>query len=82
MQLRTVKPERTSSHSAPIASLKVDVMALQETTLVAHYIENMRAALRREGYAFHPGHVVTPHRAGGCGDSFGVGFLATPGVEV
>ena len=57
-------------------------MALQETKLAAHYIENVRAALRRDGYVFHPGHAVTPHRAGGRGDSCGVGFLASPGVAV
>ena len=65
----------------PIASIKV-LMALQETKLAAHYIENVRAALRRDGYVFHPGRAVAQYRAGGSGDSCRVGFLASPGVAV
>ena len=37
----------------PVASLMVDLMALQETNVTAYYIENVR---RGDGYAFHPGH--------------------------
>ena len=72
----------TGDRLAPIVSLKVDLTALQETKLAAHYTENVRAALRRDGYVFHPGHAVAVHRAGGRGDNCGVGYLASPGVAV
>ena len=72
----------TGSRLAPVSSLGVQLLAMQETKLSALPLENARGSLKRMGYVLHHGHSVPAHRAGGHGDSCGVGILASPGVAV
>ena len=67
---------------APIETLGVQLLALQETKLSTTDLENKRATLKQLGYVLHHGHAAPVHRAGGHADSCGVGFLASPGVAV
>ena len=72
----------TGARLPPIASLGVQLLALQETKLSAFQLENARSSLKRAGYTLHHGRPVAVQRVGGHGDSCGVGVLAMPGVAV
>ena len=70
----------TGSRLTPLASLGEQMVAVQETKLSCMQLETVRASLRRGGYSLHHGHPVPVCRAGGHGDSAGVGVIASPGV--
>jgi len=76
------KGGRTGSRLTPLASLGAQLVAVQETKLSCMQLETVRASLRRGGYSLHHGHPVPVCRAGGHGDSGGVGVIASPGVAV
>ena len=59
----------------PQSPLKIDLKA----KLAAHYIENVRGALRGDGCVLHHGYAVALHCAGGRGENCGIGFVASPG---
>ena len=65
-----------------VESLGVHLIALQETKLASLPLERARGSLRGLGYTLHHGMACPVRRAGGHGDSGGVGVLAAPGVAI
>ena len=72
----------TAERLAPISTLGVQLLAVQETKLASLPLESARASLKPSGYVLHHGHAVPARRAGGHGDRCGVGVIASPGVAV
>lgn len=61
----------------PIASLDVQLLALQETKLASIPLERVREAAKRRGFTLHHGKASAVRRAVIHGNSCGVGILAS-----